>query len=316
MQQINSILVCVHPDSADLSIVDRAVGIAKSTGAAIKLLHVVSEYPEDMSEWWNVRNPQKLHDKIVKERGGFLADLQQQLKDQGVEKVTHELRWGRQFLEITREAVRGKHDLVMITSQHPSKIARTMLECPSMDLMRHCPCPLWVSKGKLARRHKRVLAAIGWKGGQVQCDAMNAKIMRIAATLAKADGCEFHLAHALPLYGGKGLKGNKLRSDLVDYLDKLREEIIGKCAPNVKRLGITVTQNQVHLLTGTPSVVIPDLVTELGIDLVVMGTIVRTGIPGLLIGNTAEKVFDQVSCAIVTIKPDDFVSLVEKEEQG
>ena len=51
-------------------------------------------------------------------------------------------------------------------------------------------------------------------------------------------------------------------------------------------------------------------------DVVVMGTVARTGLPGLFIGNTAVKVFSQVSCPVVAVKPASFVSLVEQEERA
>ncbi len=320
MNQLNRILLYVHPEAPDLSLVDRAANMAKKSGAAIKVLHVISDYPEDISEWWNVRNPQKLHDKIVQEREGFLNGLADQLRQAGVEKVSVELKWGVQFLEIIHEVQREKHDLVMITAQRAHQVARTLMECPSMDLMRHCPCALWVSKGKFAKRTKRILAAIGWRGGErageLICDAQTESILRTAALLAKADSSELHVVHTLPLFGGKGRKGKKLRSDLVDYLDNLRQEIRERCLPGLAKLGVDVTDKQVHLLTGTPSVVIPDFIVEAGIDLVVLGTVARTGIPGLFIGNTAEKVFSQVDCPVVAVKPSSFVSLVEKEEMS
>jgi nucleotide-binding universal stress UspA family protein len=45
-----------------------------------------------------------------------------------------------------------------------------------------------------------------------------------------------------------------------------------------------------------------------------MGTVVRTGIPGLLIGNTAETVFHHVRCSVLAVKPDSFVSPVSLDE--
>jgi len=46
----------------------------------------------------------------------------------------------------------------------------------------------------------------------------------------------------------------------------------------------------------------------LRIDLLVMGTVCRTGSPGLIIGNTAERVLDSVKCSVLTVKPAGFVS--------
>jgi len=46
------------------------------------------------------------------------------------------------------------------------------------------------------------------------------------------------------------------------------------------------------------------------IDLIVMGTVARTGIAGFFIGNTAENVLNQVDCSVLTVKPDEFVTPV------
>jgi len=41
---------------------------------------------------------------------------------------------------------------------------------------------------------------------------------------------------------------------------------------------------------------------EIGADLVVMGTIARTGIPGFITGNTAESILNQIYCSVLEIK--------------
>jgi nucleotide-binding universal stress UspA family protein len=41
-----------------------------------------------------------------------------------------------------------------------------------------------------------------------------------------------------------------------------------------------------------------------------MGSVSRSGIAGLLLGNTAERLLDRVQCSLLTIKPRDFVSPV------
>jgi nucleotide-binding universal stress UspA family protein len=54
--------------------------------------------------------------------------------------------------------------------------------------------------------------------------------------------------------------------------------------------------------------VIPALVRELEADLLVIGTVARTGVPGLIIGNTAEDVFNSVRVPLVAVKPPGYVS--------
>jgi nucleotide-binding universal stress UspA family protein len=53
------------------------------------------------------------------------------------------------------------------------------------------------------------------------------------------------------------------------------------------------------------------MIDKLQADLVIMGTVARAGIAGLLIGNTAEAVFEQVECSLLAVKPPEFVSPVK-----
>ncbi|MGB7033464.1 MAG: universal stress protein, partial [Syntrophobacteria bacterium] len=41
------------------------------------------------------------------------------------------------------------------------------------------------------------------------------------------------------------------------------------------------------------------------------GTLSRTGVAGFLIGNTAEKILNKVDCAVLAVKPDEFVTPVK-----
>ena len=59
---------------------------------------------------------------------------------------------------------------------------------------------------------------------------------------------------------------------------------------------------------------IPELALAKAIDLIVMGTVSRAGIAGLLIGNTAEKVLQQVDCSMLTVKPEGFVTPVKLDQ--
>jgi nucleotide-binding universal stress UspA family protein len=233
-----------------------------------------------------------------------------------VDNVDSKLRWGRDFLEITHEVLRNHYDLVVLTARHSQKLAKLMMECPSLQLMRHCPCTLWVTRGKVQPRSKRIAAALAGEGGQVECSGLNAKILQAASFIAKAEDSTLHVVHALPVYGGKGVKGEKLRPDLASYLEELRKDVATQCTPLIKESGVSLSEKNVHLVLGRPAIAIPEFAQAQGSDLLVMGTMARSGVPGLLVGNTAEKVMDQVDCGVLVVKPDDFVSLITLEEEG
>lgn len=64
----------------------------------------------------------------------------------------------------------------------------------------------------------------------------------------------------------------------------------------------------IHLAEGGIEDVIKMSIADLKIDVVVMGSVARSGIPGLLIGNKAEKILNTIKCTVLTVKPDGFVS--------
>jgi len=71
---------------------------------------------------------------------------------------------------------------------------------------------------------------------------------------------------------------------------------------------------RLHMPKGAARKVIPEIAKELQVDCIVMGTVARTGIPGLFMGNTAETILDQLECSVLAIKPPGFVTPVTLEE--
>lgn len=66
-----------------------------------------------------------------------------------------------------------------------------------------------------------------------------------------------------------------------------------------------------HHFKGHPAQQIPKATIEYGIDLLVMGTVGRTGLPGYLIGNTSENILHKLDCSILAIKPEGFETPVK-----
>ena len=80
-------------------------------------------------------------------------------------------------------------------------------------------------------------------------------------------------------------------------------------------VGLKERFSQIHLIKNddAPKAIVK-LVKNEKIDLLVIGTICRTGLAGFFIGNTAEKVLSEVNCSVLTVKPDGFVTPVTLED--
>jgi len=70
----------------------------------------------------------------------------------------------------------------------------------------------------------------------------------------------------------------------------------------------SISKPHTHVEEGLPEDVIEKLADDLDAELVILGTIGRTGISAALIGNTAEHVIDRLNCDVLALKPDGYVS--------
>jgi nucleotide-binding universal stress UspA family protein len=88
---------------------------------------------------------------------------------------------------------------------------------------------------------------------------------------------------------------------LASQRTEAREELDRALAPTSAH----VDPARVHLVKGDPRAVIGEFASSLGIDLLVMGTVARSGVAGRIIGNTAEAVLNHMPCSMLVVKPDE-----------
>jgi len=76
------------------------------------------------------------------------------------------------------------------------------------------------------------------------------------------------------------------------------QQVVDDAARELQTRGVTV---DARVMEGKPEEVIPAAVTELGADLVVMGSHGRTGITKLLLGSVSQQVIGALNCAALVV---------------
>jgi len=241
-----------------------------------------------------------------------LAKLAAQLSASG-SKIRHELLEGHAETAIIRAVLKDDHNLLMIGST--GEAARS-LTATGMRLMRQCPCPVWVARPGHSRRRLRVLAAVDALPGDVPRGKLNAKVLALADAIANLCGGELHALNAWHAYGERLLRGHRFgghRGEVDSYVHRTLTGHTEELAALLERTGTVPPGKRVHLLKGDAGEIIPRFCKEQKVDILVLGTIARTGLGAALIGNTAETVVSKVECSILAVKPDGFVCPVLPE---
>jgi nucleotide-binding universal stress UspA family protein len=304
MKRFKNILVILNPESEATVALDKAVKLARQNEARLTLFSVVEvhpdlhRYPDSVAE--------HLLAPIISKQRKCLHELMKPLQADGIDVVSKVVD-GISFLEIIRQVMSEDHDLVITTAEEKKVIHTRMFGATSMHLMRKCPCPVWVVKRAQTRPYLRILAAVDPLLDETEHDLLNPLILQLAADMAREGKGELHIVHAWHLYGERyvhilGWTEEEIQKEKRKERDRRKkyfDALLGQ-------VDITDLKPQLHLVEGYPDECIPELIVEQGIDLLIMGTVCRTGIAGFLIGNTAEEVLNQVDCSVLTVKPEGF----------
>lgn len=296
---------------------DVPAGIAPET---IPDADIIKDSSDTVSREVGVPTSRELHmviqEKITEAANVYLEKIIESIQQTGVQ-VSGKVLDGTSFLEIIREVLRNGHDLVMIAAEGEGGFKQMLFGSTTMHLMRKCPCPVWVFKRDQSKHITRILAAIDPTPDDETRNALNSKIMELATSLARSEGSELIVIHAWTVYGESMLSG---RAGVPQYqIDEMvRETRVAhqrRLITFLRKYHLENLRNRVYLLKGNAGRLIPALAKALEIELIVMGTVCRTGVTGLLIGNTSEQVLNQVNCSVLTIKPEGFITPVKLDEQ-
>lgn len=277
----------------------QALVLAQRTGARIDFLHSIDSSSEEVRP--NACAPDAgVEGELEALRGEFGPD---------VETSGLLLSEERPWVAITRKVLAGEGDLVVVAKRNQSRLDDRLLGSVSMKLVRNCPGPVWVVKPEHGLRHRCVLAA-------TDLSAVGDLATEYGAFIAKADECTLCVVHAWQVPLDLQMSSARIGAE---ETARLKGEIAESALRHIRELDCVKDLGDRALVSVTcnsPSRVILDVADERDPDLVVMGTVSRGGVAGILVGNTAEKLLYRIDCSILTVKPDDFVCPLDRADSA
>jgi nucleotide-binding universal stress UspA family protein len=225
---------------------------------------------------------------------------------------------GEPFIEVIRHVLEHDNDLVIVGGREVANWALPELPSGVMHLLRKCPAPVWVMRPPRSDE-LRILALIDPDPDDPVRDGLNDLVLSLATSLARREDGKLDVGHAWELAGESTLRSSPyvcLPDEVVDVLAETAEGV------HREQLGALLARHhaaeagaEVHLVPGHAGEVLPKLADGLRAGLIVMGTVARTGISGLIIGNTAETILQSVHCSVLAVKPEGFVTPVKPAEE-
>ena len=215
---------------------------------------------------------------------------------------------GQAWFEILKVAGTDRNNMIICGTRNKSTVTRLLFGSTGRKLLRNAACPVWLLKPRIDDDAiLDVLAA-------TDLSEVGEDVLRVGVTLGQSLPVRLNVLHVVDDDLDRHMARTGVsEEELADYRRKSKEDAESTLHEQLSMTDYrTVAEGvQTHIAEGAADGCILSAIAELDIDLLIMATSGRGGIPGMLFGNTAERLLPELPCSILAIKPDDFVCPVK-----
>ncbi|MEI6858980.1 MAG: universal stress protein UspE [Shewanella sp.] len=309
MKDLKKLLVVIDPTSDIQPALARAIKLASSNSAHITVFLSIFDFSYEMTSILSGQERESMRQGVISQRKAWLEALLVDYNN-GKNQIENEVVWhNRPFESIIQYAISGNFDIIVKGTHLHDKLKSVIFTPTDWHLMRKSPVPVLLVKDHDWPVAGKILCAVNVASEDEHHQTLNGKVIEYAKTLAEQFDAQVHLINAYP-----GTPVN-LAIELPDFdAHTYGETIRMQHEQRISSLAnsFDISSDFCHVREGLPEDVIPDIARKIDAELVILGTVGRTGFSAALIGNTAEHVIDSINCDLLAIKPDGYRSPLEE----
>lgn len=305
MKRFKRMLVSTDSRLSDHPILSVATEIAANNKASLTVVDVIPDLG------WMTRlstqDHEEFRERVLTDNRRELEDLASVIRQQGID-INTTLLEGKASVEITRQVLREGHDLVLAITKGSTSRSSSSYGLTARKLLRNCPSALWLVSPDAGPKPKHICVCVDTSSDAAVDKELNDKTLELGSSLSRFYNSRLSIVHAWQM-PDEALLSARLKPEQVErYVASDRRYRTKQLDRFLEGHDVESTDEIVHMLKGNTAEVIPAFVTNNSVDLVVMGTIGRSGLTGMLMGNTAERLLERLECSILTVKPYGFNS--------
>ncbi len=310
MEKYQKILAIVDPTTEDQKALKRASELAHKTGASITAFLTIYDFSYEMTTMLSSDEREAMRQSVINDRTQWLETLLAELEINDLNVDCQVIWHNRPFEQIIEQVLHNGYDIVIKGTHQHDKLKSVIFTPTDWHLLRKCPCPVLLVKEHLWPDNGNIVAALNIGSDEAEHRSLNDKITAEAKQLTQVMKANLHLVNSFP-----GTPVNIAieipEFNATDYnrsMQKHHENAMKEHAS-----AFNVAAENTHIKEGLPEDVIQSVANTLDAELVILGTVGRTGLSAALIGNTAEHVIDRLNCDVLALKPDGYISPLDVE---
>lgn len=313
MVRIRRILVAVKElEARSLPTVLKAAQIARACGSQLELFHALTT---PLYADLNTQPLDALEQELKQRARRRLESIADRLRRHGL-KVTVCVEWDAPVYEaIVRRARRIRADLIVVSRYAGRHAMSALMRLTDWELVRLSPIPVLLVKNSHAYRHPAVLVAIDPRHAFAKPIQLDKIILRMGSALSKSLRGALHAVYAYARAPKLTVPAHAMAADAYARLERDAAQSARRSFERELR-STRVARSRRYLVAADPVSGILEASRKSRSDIVVMGAISRSGFKRLLIGNTAEKILDELRSDILVVKPAKFPDRVPRAVRG
>lgn len=303
MLDINHILVVLDNEHPEQHAFDRALALASSVNADITILGSCFEaYCEDNSSL-EAETKNEIKTALINHKQRWLDSFVEEAKKNGIE-ISTEVHWQKSLYSAVMASMNTSDFDLVIKGTKPHSLVDRIFTHSDWNLLRYSQAPVLLVKSAKPWVNNRILASIDATSHDKGHRLINENILDYAEHLADHLKTDLHLVNSYPMVALAFAMVPEVTApdDIQKYISEQHKT---ECEFYAKKYNIN--DDHIHITEGDPDDVVEVMTKEIDADLVVIGSVGRGGWSGVLLGNTAERIVDRVSCDVLVIKPLDGV---------
>ena len=313
MLKSRNILVYIDPTQELQPALQRAVDIAeKAQNTKITLFLCCYDLTYEMTSLSSMEERQAMQALVIRDNEEWLDTLAAPFREQG-HLIQCKVHWhNRPFQAAIQAILRDNYDLLIKSTHQHSRLSAILFTPTDWNLLRKCPVPLLLVKGNSWPENSNILCAIDCKSIEdPDHHNLNDAILAEANNILQRIKANIHVVNAYPS-PPMNIMMELPEFDPIHYEDGLKtfhEKTLHEYADKYN-----IDRKNLHLEQGLPEDVISAVAQEIKAELVILGTVGRSGLGVTLLGHTAEQVIDKLDIDLLALKPAGFVSPIKLED--
>lgn len=283
-------LICFDLISDESALAARACAIARANQMKVRALHVLDDRALSAEATRRKSDPETTRAELSARAQARIGELIGEYAE-GLE-VRVEVRVGHPLSEIVTEA--ESCALVLTGADHNRRFSDRLFGGTCSQLLRAASAPVLVVNSELAGPFDRVLVSLA-----LYDSAVDRELLTMAQEAA-APGAKLHVLHVtedwMPFASSPAEKAEAAAEVVAAQRARL-DELLASC----ELQGLPDAQR--HVIAGDPRHKVREVAKQIDAKLVTIGTVARTGLARLIVGNTAEMLMSQLECSLLAIPP-------------